>query len=290
MAAETPHEHEHEGQRARAHKPRSLWKGTLVFGMVSIPVALHRAVAEKRVHFRELHDEDGGRIRRAAVCARDGQPVERAHIVHGYEIERGRYVQILPAELAALDPPASRAIEIQSFVDPGEVDPTLYDRTYYLAPGEGAARAYALLMEAMKARRLYAVARVVLRARRRLALVRPAGPPSRPASALALTLLDFADEVRPTAELEGLPGPEVLLGDREIDLALRLVEVNTERFHAERYHDDHRERVLDLVRRKADGAPEAPPPAAPSKAPKELGLVSALEASLRDAEREKRAA
>lgn len=278
------------GAGERAERQRSIWKGTLVFGLVSIPVALHRAVAEKGVHFHELHDEDGARIRRVSVCTHDGQPVTRAHIVHGYEIEHGKHVQILPEELAALDPPASRAIAIEAFVDPAEIDPTLYDRTYYLAPGEGAARAYALLAEAMKAQRLYAVARIVLRSRRRLALVRPAGPPSRPASALALTLLDFADEVRPVTEIEGLPGPEILLGDREIDLALRLIEAHAERFHPERYRDEHRERVLDLVRRKAEGAPAAPPPAQPVPAPKDLGLVGALEESLRDAERQKRAA
>ena len=273
----------------RANGQRSIWKGTLGFGLVSIPVALHRAIADKGIHFHDVHDEDGGRIRRVAVCSRDGKPVSREHIVHDCEIDGGRHVQITPAELAALDPGASRRIEIESFVDPAEIDPTLYDRTYHLAPTDGAGRAYALLVEAMRARRLYGVARLVLRAKRRVAVVRPAGPPSSPGFTLALTMLGFVDEQRPASEIEGMPGPEILLGDREIDLATRLVAAHHERFRAERYHDDHRDKVRALIQRKAEGAPAEAAPE-PAREPVELGLVGALEASLREVEEQKRAA
>ena len=125
---------------ARPPKPRALWRGTLTFGLVSIPVSLHRAVRRRGVPFHELHDEDEGRIRLRAVCSIDGAPVPRGHIVKGFEVERGRWVTVTDKELRALEPPASRAIEIVAFVDPHEIDPIFYERTYWLVPDEGAAR------------------------------------------------------------------------------------------------------------------------------------------------------
>lgn len=273
-----------------SHKTRRpLYTGTLAFGLVSIPVAIHRAVAPKGVRFHDVHDEDGGRIQRRAVCARDGKPVSREHIVKGYEIERGRHVQVSPAEILALAPAASRRIEIDAFVDPEEIDPLLYDRSYYLAPAESAGRAYALLREAMAARRKVAIARLTLRAKQLLAVIRPVGVTGRPGAALALTILDYVEEILPAAELDGLPGPEVLLGDREIALAERLVDMYAARFEPERYHDAQREKVTAYLRRKAAG--EAPPPPEPAPPPRpELPLVGALEASLEEAARSRRAA
>jgi len=274
------------GERPRARRP--IFKATLGFGLVSIPVAIHRAVAKKAVHFHELHDEDGGRIQRRAVCARDGHTVPREHIVSGFEVEPGRHVQITPAELSALSPPRSRRIEIDAFVDPAEIDPLFYDRSYYLVPAEGAARAYALLREAMQARRVVGVARMVLRTRQHVCVVRPTGLSGRPGAALSLAVLDYADEIVSPAELEGLPGPEVLLGDRELALAERLVELHGARFEPGRYHDEHREKVLAYLRQKAEG--HAPPPVEPPAPAPELNLVGALEASVADAERHERAA
>jgi DNA end-binding protein Ku len=269
---------------------RSTWRGTLGFGLVSIPVALHRATADKGLHFHDVHDEDGGRIRRVAVCSRDGKPVAREHIVHDCEIEGGRHVQITDAELASIDPPLSRSLVIEAFVDPAEIDPTLYDRTYHLAPTDGAGRAYALLVEVLRARRLYGIARLTLRAKRRVAVVRPAGPPSSPGFTLALTLMGFADEQRPASEIEGMPGPEILLGDRELDLATRLVEAHRERFEATHYHDDHRDKLRAMIQQKAEGRAAQEPAPSPAPKPAELGLVGALEASLREIEEQRRAA
>jgi DNA end-binding protein Ku len=278
---------EEAGERRRARRP--VYKGTLGFGRVSIPVAIHRAIAKKGVRFHELHDEDGGRIQHRTVCARDGQAVSREHIIKGYEIERGRHVHVRPAELEALEPAASRKIEIDAFVDPTEIDPLLYDRSYYLVPDEGAGRAYALLREAMLSRRKVAIARLVLRARQHLCVIRPTGPAGRPGPALALSILDYADEILPAAALEGLPGPEVLLGDREVALAERLVELYASRFEPERYHDEHREKVLAFLERKAAGEALPAPPPEPAPPAPELNLVGALEASLAEAERQKAA-
>lgn len=275
------------GERRRARRP--VYKGTLGFGLVSIPIAIHRAIVKKNVRFHELHDEDGGRIQHRTVCTRDGHPVSREHIIKGFEIERGRHVRVLPAELDALEPAASRKIEIDAFVDPAEIDPLFYDRSYYLVPDEGAARAYALLREAMLARRKVAIARMVLRARQHLCVVRPTGTAGRPGPALALSILDYADEIVPAAALEGLPGPEVLLGDREIALAERLVELYASRFEPERYRDEHREKVIAFLQRKAAGEAAPAAQAEPVQQQPELNLVGALEASLAEGER-KRAA
>jgi DNA end-binding protein Ku len=263
----------------RRRSPRPVYKGMLGFGLVTIPVALHRAVAKKGVHFHELHDADGGRIQHRAICTKGGHAVPREHVVKGWEIEHGRHVQVLPAELRALDPVASRRIEIDAFVDPAEIDPLLHDRSYYLVPAEGAARSYALLREAMVARRKVAVARMVLRERQLLVLIRPTGVTGRPGAALSLAVLDYADELVPEAELPGLPGPEILLGDREMALAERLVDLYGARFDAGRYHDEHRDKVLAFLQRKAEGEAPPPVPAAPP-APPEMTLVGALEASV----------
>lgn len=273
------------GERRRKRRP--LYKGTLGFGLVSIPVAIHRAVAKKGVRFHQLHDEDGGRIQHRSVCARDGQTVPRQHIVKGYEVERGRFVQVLPSELEALEPIASRRIEIDAFVDPGDIDPLFYDRSYYLVPDEGSGRAYALLREAMASLHKVAIARMVLRARQLVCVIRSAGAKDRPV--LAISVLDYADEILPTSDLEGLPGPEVAIGDRELALAERLVQLHSGHFDPARYRDEHRDKVLAFLKQKAEGAAPAPPPAPEPQVP-ELDLVGALEASLEEAKRHKHAA
>lgn len=268
-------------------KPRALWKGLLTFGLVSIPVSLHRAVARKGVPFHELHDQDGGRIRRRPACAVDGDPVPRAHIVKGFEVEPGRWVTVTDAELHALDPTASRAVEIVEFVDPHEIDPMFYERTYWLVPGEDNGHAYALLGAAMAGLHRVAVARLTMRARQHLAAIRPVAG-QQGGCVLALSTLGYADEILPLTSL-GLPQETVALGDRELALAERLVESLSGHFRPERYHDEHRGKVLAYLQHKAEGAaPAASPEPAPAEAPPDL--FGALEASVAEAERHRTAA
>jgi DNA end-binding protein Ku len=267
------------GGRKSARRP--LFQATIAFGRVQIPVALHPAVRKRAARFHDVHDADGGRIQHRAVCAKDGATVPHEHIVKAFDLPDGRRVQVSPRELTALAPDASRRIAIDAFVDPAEVDPLLIDQRYHLAPQRGAARAYALLRDAMAALHRVAVAQVVLRGRQHLALIRPAGPARRPAASLILVLLDHADEILPAEDL-----PEgVVTTERERLLAERLVEAQAARFVPERYRDEHRERVLAFLREKAEGAAAVLPPPAPAVPEVEEDLTAALTQSLTDAER-----
>jgi DNA end-binding protein Ku len=252
-------------------------------------MSLHRAVARRGVVFHELHDEDGGRIRHRAVCSVDGAAVPHEHIVKGFEIERGRWITVSANELHAFAPAASRAVEIVEFVDPQEIDPIFYQQTFWLVPDEGAARAYAVLAAAMAELRRVAVGRLTLRARQHLCAIRPsehAGDPR--GRVLALSTLGYADEILPVADLAGMSETEEPPGERELSLAERLIDALSSHFQPDRYHDEQRDKVLAYLRQKAENAvPEAarePPPAPPTD------LFGALQASVSDAERHKRAA
>jgi DNA end-binding protein Ku len=273
-------------------KPHALWKGAITLGKVEIPVSLQRAVRRRGLVFREMHDEDGGRIRRRAVCAVDGAPVARGHVVKGFEVERGRWVTVTDEELHALDPAASRALAVLAFVDPHEIDPIYYEATYWLVPEEGAAHACALLGAAMARCRRAALARLVLRARQHLALIRPV-PGDGQAGALYLSTLGYADEIIPPADLPGAESAPP--SERELLLAERLVEALSDRFRPERHHDARRSKVLAYLQEKASGgpagaAPPEPPPAPPPISSPPLDLVGALTASVAEAERHRPAA
>ncbi|HET8540197.1 MAG TPA: Ku protein [Anaeromyxobacter sp.] len=250
---------------------RAIWSGALTFGLVNIPVKLHSAVAQKEVRFHMLHAKDGARIRMKRFCSAEDREVPYDEIVKGYELSKARYVMITPEELEAYDPKATRTVEIRDFVDLAEIDPIYYDRTYYLAPEKTAARAYRLLLEAMRASGKVAIASFVLRTRESLCCVRPIE------RALALSTMNRADEIVPldALELPDAPRPS----ERELHMAEQLVGSLTSPFEPERYPDVHRERVLELVHRKAEGeAIEAP---APEQAPaKVVSLADALAASL----------
>ncbi len=250
---------------------RAIWSGALTFGLVNIPVKLHAAVSQKEVRFHMLHAKDGARIRMKRFCSAEEREVPYEDIVKGYEVSRGRYVAVTPEELEAFDPKATRTVEIRDFVDIAEIDPIYYDHTYYLTPEKTAARAYRLLLEAMRTSHKVAIAMFVLRTRESLCCVRPIE------EALALSTMNRADEIVPLGSLELPQAPKP--AERELHMAEQLVGSLTSTFEPERYPDVHRERVLELVRKKAEGeAIEAPEPEeAPGKV---VSLADALAASL----------
>jgi DNA end-binding protein Ku len=258
--------------------PRAIWSGAISFGLVNIPVKLYSAVSKKTVRFHQIDAESGSRVRQKRVGP-DGEEIAYEQIVKGYEIGPDRYVTITPEELEALEPQKTRTIDIEDFVDLEQIDPIYYDHPYYLAPDTGAAKAYRLLVDAMEDSGKVAVARVVLRSKEHLVAIRPRD------GALAMETMLFADEVIPADSLEELATDgDVQTSDRELAMANQLIDSLASDFEPEKYRDEYRERVLDLIERKAQGEtivieePEAEPKEVPD-------LMAALEASIASAKK-----
>jgi DNA end-binding protein Ku len=253
---------------------RSIWSGSISFGLVNVPVKLYTAVSRKTVHFHQLHDADGSRIRQKRVCEADGEEVPYEHIVKGYEVSPDTYVVIEPEELDALDPKKTKTIEIEEFVDLAEIDPILYDQPYYVVPGTGAAKAYRLMLEAMRDSGRVAIARVVLRQKEHLVALRAAG------EVMLMETLVFADEVvAPETLDEVAAGGEVKVSERELTVARQLIEMLSGSFDASRYRDEYRQAVLELIEAKVAGKKIAVAPAA-APAPAVPDLMAALQASV----------
>jgi DNA end-binding protein Ku len=255
--------------------PRSIWSGAISFGLVNVPVKLYSAVSRKTVRFHQLNKETGHRIAQKRVDPATGDEVAYEDIVKGYELTRDRYVVLTPEELDALDPERTRTIDIEDFVDLSDIDPVYYDHPYYLVPDKGAGKAYALLLDAMRDAGKVAIARVVLRSKEQLVAIRPA-----PGDVLMMETMVFADEVVPPDTIEDLPEEGVVkTSDRELKMARQLIDSLSTDFEPERYHDEYREKVLDLIERKAAGEEIAVQPEAPQ--PERVpDLMAALEASL----------
>ena len=257
---------------------RPIWTGSISFGMVNIPVKLFSAVSHKEVRFHMVHDADGARTKQKRVCSADGKEVPWEHIAKGYEVSPGQVVVIDPEELERLDPKATRSIDIEAFVNLAEIDPLFYESSYYLVPDRQATKAYALLVSAMKDSQRVGIARFVLRAKQYLAAVRPVG------NVLMISTMLYADEIVPRSRLEGIPEKLPAPKEQELKMAEQLVESLSTRFEPEKYHDDYREKVLDLIKRKAKGE-RISLPRAPREPAKVVNLLDALKASLEQTRR-----
>ncbi len=258
---------------------RSIWTGTISFGLVTVPVKLYSAVSPKSVRFHQLHATDLVRIQQKRVCPADGEEVAYGDLVKGYEIAPERYVVVEPEELAALEPQKTRTIDIEDFVELSEIDPIYYDHPYYLAPGTGGAKPYRLLLDAMRESGKVAIARVVLRSKEQLVAIRPMR------DVLAMATMNFDDEVVPVEQLDELPGEEVKTSKRELDVARQLVESLVSSFEPSRYHDTYREAVMSLIERKAAGEEVTAAPAPEERVVQAPDLMSALQASLTEVRR-----
>jgi DNA end-binding protein Ku len=251
-----------------------MWKGTLTFGLVSVPVKLYSAVTQRSVRFHQLHATDHARIVQQRVCSAEGEEVPFGEIVKGYEIAPGRHVVIEAEEFAALEPAFTRAIEVEDFVQLEEIDPILFDRPYFLVPNRGGARPYRLLLETMRDTGKVAIGRVVLRSRQQLVAIHPRE------EVLVMTTMNFGDEIQRVADLYELQEDQVEVGEHELEVAHRLVESIARPFDIANYRDTYREALLDLIDRKAGGEQvvlEPPARDLPLEAP---DLMSALEASI----------
>ena len=253
---------------------RAIWSGAISFGLVNVPVKLYSATSPKTVRFHQLSSKTGSRVRQKRVDPSTDEEVPYEEIVKGYEITPDRYVVIEPDELDALDPKATKTIDIEEFVDLGEIDPIYYDHSYYLAPTAGGAKAYRLLLDAMREENKVGIGLVVLRSKQQLSALRPAN------QVLTLTTMLWGDEVLPPDRLDELESvAESEPSERELKMAEQLIESLSGPFEPERFKDEYRERVLDLIERKAAGEQIAVQPQAeePEAAP---DLMAALEASL----------
>ena len=253
---------------------RAIWTGAISFGLVNVPVKLYSATSPKTVRFHQLSGKTGARIRQKRVDPSTGDEVAFEDIVKGYEVTPERYVLISPDELDALDPKATKTIDIEDFVDLSEIDPIYYDHSYYLAPTAGGAKPYRLLLDAMRESGKVGIGRVVLRSKQQLAALRPTG------DVLTLSTMLFGDEVLKPDRLDELDAvSEAEASDRELSMARQLIDSLSSDFEPSKYRDEYRDRVLDLIERKAAGEEIAVQPEAeePEAAP---DLMAALEASL----------
>lgn len=256
--------------------PRAIWSGAISFGLVNVPVRMYSAVSKKTVRFHQLHDADGVRLRQKRVCPADEQEVPYEHVVKGYELSPDRYVVITQAELDALDPEATRTIDIEDFVDLADIDPIYFDHPYYLAPATGSAKPYALLRDAMASNRKVAIAKVVIRSKQQLCAIRATG------EVLSMATMLFGDEVVDAGSLDELD--QAAAGDaseRELDMARSLIDSLSSDFDPSKYRDSYREAVLELVERKAAGEEVAVQPEPETPREETPDLMAALEASLK---------
>jgi DNA end-binding protein Ku len=252
-----------------------MWTGAISFGLVTVPVKLYSALDRKAVRFHQLSGKTGMRIAQKRVDSQSGEEVPYDDIVKGYEIAKDRYVVIEPGELDALEPKKTKTIEIEDFVELGQIDPVFYDHPYYLAPGAGGIKPYRLLLEAMRETGRVAIARVVIRSKEQLVAIRPMG------DALGMATMIFSDEVTDPDRIDEIKeAAEVKTTKRELDMAVQLVSSLAGDFEPGKYSDSYRQEVLELIERKAQGKEIAVAPAAEEAPEPAPDLMSALKASL----------
>ena len=255
--------------------PRVIWKGSISFGLVTIPVRLFSAVSRKNVRFNQLDAETGARVRYKKVSSVGDTELTAERIVKGYELPSGDYVTVTDRELEELAPVAARTIDIDAFIDLADIDPVFYDSAYHLVPDEATAKPYKLLAEAMGEADKVAICHFVMRSKQYLAAIRPVD------GRLMLSTMVYADELVEPDEIDGFDGlGDIEVDERETAMARQLITALEAAFEPGRYRDSYREAVLELIERKASGDTAAPV-AVPAPAPDTVvDLMAALEASV----------
>ena len=258
--------------------PRTMWKGAISFGLVSIPVKVYPATEEKTLRFNQLHDEDHGRIKYQRTCAKCGKQVEYEHIVRGYEYEKDRYVILTDEDLDQVPVESGRAIDIEQFVDVEEIDPIYYKKTYYLVPEETGVKAYHLLREALAEDGRVGISKVSFRDKEHLSAVRLRE------NILVLETMYWPDEIRAT-DFEELD-KRVKARPQEVQMARSLIDNLTEGWEPGRFKDEYREALVEIVEKKVAGE-EIETIAPPEEAPKVVDLMEALKQSVENTKKEK---
>ncbi len=257
-----------------ASVPRAIWTGSVTFGLVSVPVRMLSAIEEKKLHFHYVHAPDSSRIGYEKVCKAEGRPVPDDEIVKAFEYEPGEYVYLTDEDFEAAAAESTKTIEIRDFVPGEEIDPIYFERTYYLAPQEGAEKVYALLVQAMERSGLVAIAKYVLRDRQNLGALRVRD------GAIALERMYFGDEVRPA---EGIAPEGIEVDERELEMAGQLIESFTGEFDPSRYEDTYRDALCEIIRAKRKGE-DVHVPEEREEREEAPDLLSALRASVEAAQ------
>ncbi|MDO8916328.1 MAG: Ku protein [Coriobacteriia bacterium] len=264
--------------------PHAIWKGSISFGLVTIPVSIVAAEEPRALAFHLLDDRDMSQVHNRRVNGSTGEEVPWEHVVKGFEIEAGRWVVVTDDDIRAADVEATQTIDVLDAVCASDIDPTYFDRPYYLVPEKAGRKAYALLRATLEQAGRVALAKIVIRTRQHLAAIVPKG------DALVLELLRYPYELR---GIEGLELPERDLAasgvtEAEVALARQLVDAIAGRFDPEspQYRDTYRDDLLALIRRKAEGgevsAPAAPAPASDAEV---VDIVALLRRSLDEAKK-----
>lgn len=252
---------------------RAIWSGSISLGLVNVPVKLYSAVQRKDVHFHQLQEKTGARIRYKKVSESSGREVASDNIVKGYEVSKGNYVPVSDEDFEAVEPERTHTVEIEDFVALDEVDPLQFVNTYWVAPqdSKGASKAYALLRDAMDKKGRVAIGRFVMRTKEHLVMVRPVD------KALALHTMLFPDEIVSASDVEGLP-VRAKADPREMRMAEQLIESLTVEWDPKKYKDTYREKLLDIIKRKAKGEEIVTEPR--EERAEVVDLMAALEASI----------
>jgi len=253
---------------------RAIWKGSISFGLVNIPIALYPATRREELKFRLLRKSDLSPVNYKRVAEKDGKEVSWDEIVKGYEYEKGKYVVLKDEDFERVDLEATQTVDIQDFVDQEEIDPMFFYKPYYLEPQKGGDKAYALLRDALKNSKKVGIAKVVIKTRQYLAGVKPED------GALVLELMHFADELADTEKLH-LP-KKVEVGKREMTMAKSLIDSMASKWNPEKYHDDYREALMEVIEEKVEaGGKEIEEKTRKAPKPtKVIDLVSVLQKSL----------
>lgn len=252
--------------------PRSIWKGAVSFGLVTIPVKIYGATEEKDISFRQVHAADGGRIRYKRVCEVCGEEVAYAEIAKGYEAADGRMAILSAEDFAELPAADGKSVDVVQFVDVDEIDPSYFDRTYFLEAEKVGTKPYVLLREALAETGKAAVVKVALRSRETLALIRPVG------DVLRMHTMLWPDELRDGSF--AAPEGDVKVSEAEVGMARSFIEQLSGDFDPSRFSDDYREALEKVIDARLEGV-ELPAPT--GEAPKEaqvVDLVAALRASV----------
>ena len=261
---------------------RSIGSGAISFGLVSIPVNLYVAASSESPSFNLLHAKCGSRIKQQRFCPVCKEVVEREELIKGYEFEKNQYVRLADDELKALEGAASEAIEISEFVPLSKVDPIYFEKSYYLGPDKGGEKAYRLLADSMVQVGKVAVAKFVLRGKENLVIIRPAQ------NGLVMHTMYFFNEVRSFDEIG--KGESIKVTAPETKLAIRLIdELSNDAFEPDKYEDEYAQRVLDLVKKKAEGE-EITVSQTPPQRGKVIDLMEALKKSLGSVPKERKPA